>query len=475
MLPTTVVIPTVGRPSLGVLLRSLRESRGPRPADVIVVDDSATRSGPAAARNRGWRRARTPWVSFLDDDVIVGPDWLQRLAEDLATAADDVAGSQGRVTVPLPEHRRPTDWERSTAGLEAGRWITADLTYRREALAAAGGFDERFPRAYREDSDLALRVRAAGGLLVRGGRGIVHPVRPAGFWTSVKVQAGNADDVLMRRLHGPDWRAQAGAGPGRRRAHLVTTALGAGALLATAAGRHRAAAMAAAGWLAATGDFAVGRITPGPRDPAEIVMMLVTSAVIPPAAMWHTARGWWRHRGAGQWRGVPELVLLDRDGTLVRDVPYNGDPELVDPMPGAEAALGRLRAAGVRLGVVTNQSGVARGLLAEDDVERVNTRVEQLLGPFDVWRVCPHGPGDGCGCRKPAAGMVLAACAELGVEPARCVVIGDIGADVDAAEAAGATGLLVPGPQTRSAEVSAARHVAPDLGRAVETVLGGAW
>ncbi|RIQ12393.1 glycosyltransferase family 2 protein, partial [Jiangella rhizosphaerae] len=213
-LPTTVVVPTIGRPSLDALLRSLRDSDGPRPAEVIVVDDSGTRAGPAAARNRGWRRARTPWVSFLDDDVIVERDWLARLAEDLAAAGDDVAGSQGRVTVPLPAGRRPTDWERGTAGLRTARWITADMTYRRSALAEAGGFDERFPRAYREDSDLALRVQDAGGRLVRGRRGIVHPVRPAGFWASVRAQAGNADDVLMRRLHGPDWRERAGAGPG---------------------------------------------------------------------------------------------------------------------------------------------------------------------------------------------------------------------------------------------------------------------
>ncbi|TDD69538.1 HAD-IIIA family hydrolase [Jiangella aurantiaca] len=475
VLPTTVVVPTIGRPSLDVLLRSLRESAGPRPADVIVVDDSETRSGPAAARNRGWRRARTPWVSFLDDDVIAEPDWLARLAGDIAAAGPDVAGSQGHVTVPLPARRRPTDWERGTAGLQDARWITADMSYRRSALVAAGGFDERFPRAYREDADLALRVQDAGGRLVHGRRGVVHPVRPAGFWASVRAQAGNADDVLMRRLHGPDWRERAGAGPGRRRAHLATTAAAAGALALAATGQRRAAGAAAAGWLAATARFAGRRIAPGPGDPAELARMLLTSAVIPPAAAWHAAAGWLRHRGAGPWRGVPDLVLLDRDGTLIHDVPYNGDPERVEPLPGAADALDRLRAAGVRVGVVTNQSGIARGLLTEDDVERVGKRVEQLLGPFDVWRSCPHGPDDGCGCRKPAPGMVASACAELGVPPDRCVVIGDIGADVAAAEAAGATGVLVPGPQTRPEEVAAARHTAPDLGTAADALLGGAW
>lgn len=146
--------------------------------------------------------------------------------------------------------------------------------------------------------------------------------------------------------------------------------------------------------------------------------------------------------------GLPAAVLFDRDGTLVHDVPYNGDPELVVPVPGARWAVAALRAEGVALGVVTNQSGVGRGLLDRRAVLAVADRVERLLGPFDVWAVCPHAPADGCRCRKPAPGLVEAAAAELGVEPARAVVIGDRASDVEAAEAAGATGLLV-GPDGR--------------------------
>src|SRR5207244_2431964 len=114
-----------------------------------------------------------------------------------------------------------------------------------------------------------------------------------------------------------------------------------------------------------------------------------------------------------------------RDGTLIHDVPYNGDPAKMTPMPGARAALDLARRHGLRLGVVTNQSGVARGRLTPEQVGAVNDRVTELLGPFGSWQVCPHGPGDGCRCRKPAAGMILQAAAELGVAPAECVVIGD--------------------------------------------------
>jgi HAD superfamily hydrolase (TIGR01662 family) len=156
-------------------------------------------------------------------------------------------------------------------------------------------------------------------------------------------------------------------------------------------------------------------------------------------------------------------VLFDRDGTLVDDVPYNGDPDLVTLRPGARAAVDLLRARGIRLGIVSNQSGVGRGLLTGEQVRRVHERVVDLLGPFDDIRYCPHVPEDGCGCRKPAPGMVIAACAALGVTPASAVVIGDIGADVGAATAAGATPILVPTPVTRREEVASAPLVAPDL------------
>src|SRR3954466_12694337 len=286
----TVVVPTIGRPSLDVLLDALAAASGPRPDELILVDDrphgEALRparpgrppvrvvrtggGGPARARNLGWRTARTEWVAFLDDDVVPDPDWYERLEQDLTGLPGDVAGSQGRVRVPLPADRRPTDWERGTAGLATSSWITADLAYRRSALAAVGGFDERFPRAFREDSDLALRVMDAGGRLVRGERWVTHPVRPADRWISLRVQAGNADDGLTRRLHGPTRRKRARAALGRRPQHLAITAAALGAV-GLAARRPRGAALAAVAWAAGTAEFAWARIGPGPRTRDETV------------------------------------------------------------------------------------------------------------------------------------------------------------------------------------------------------------
>jgi D-glycero-D-manno-heptose 1,7-bisphosphate phosphatase len=143
-------------------------------------------------------------------------------------------------------------------------------------------------------------------------------------------------------------------------------------------------------------------------------------------------------------------------------------------MPGALEAVSRLRRAEVPVAVVTNQSGVAKGLLSPDDMDQVNARVEELLGPFDAWAICVHDDGDGCTCRKPAPGLVIRAAAVLDVSPRDCVVVGDIGRDMEAARAAGARGILVPTQVTRPEEIEQAAEVAGDLTDVVDRVLGDA-
>ena len=153
-------------------------------------------------------------------------------------------------------------------------------------------------------------------------------------------------------------------------------------------------------------------------------------------------------------------VLFDRDGTLIIDVPYLNDPDGVRPVPQARRVLDRLRARDIAVGVVSNQSGVGRGLITDEQLDRVNARVAELLGPFDTFQVCRHAPETGCACRKPAPGMITAAARDLDLDPSQCLVVGDIGADVQAALAAGAPAVLVPTAVTRPEEVAWARRVA---------------
>lgn len=496
-----LVVPTIGRPSLSRLLEALAPQLAGSGIQVLVVDDrrdpssplplpafatalSGRGNGPAAARNRGWRAADASWIAFLDDDVVPASDWIERLGAELPQLPRTVGASQGRVRVPLPAGRRPTDWERSVAGLEGAPWITADMAFRRDALAAAGGFDERFGGAYREDTDLALRLLRAGWQISHSERVSSHPVPEAGFWASVRRQRGNADDVLMRALHGRHWRNWGGAGRGRLRHHLLSAGALAGAATAAVTGRRRAAATLAAAGLGAIAELAAARTAAGPRTRREGTRMAATSAVLPLAAS-----AWWavgiarlpRLLAAGgpqpsgglkPGRPSPQAVLFDRDDTLLVDVPYNGDPSRAIPMPGARRALMRLRAAGLRLAVISNQSGVARGLIEVEQVEAVNREAERLLGPIEEWIFCPHGPADGCECRKPAPGMVLEAAARLGVRPEDCVVIGDIAADVQAAQAAGAAAILVPTERTEAEDLRRSPRVAATIEAAVDLLLG---
>lgn len=497
-----VAVPTVGRPSLSVLLDTLAGGQGPEPTQILLVDDrrdvreplpvevpEALRdtvkvlrgpgAGPAAARNVAWQASDAAWVAFLDDDVVPDGDWPARLSADLADLPPDVAGSQGNIRVPRPagpdgSPRRPTDWERNTAALEEARWATADLAYRRATLEALGGFDERFARAYREDADLGLRMVASGRRIVTGSRTVTHPVRPADRWVSVRAQAGNADDPLMRARHGPTWREDAGALPGRRPRHLATTLAGLAGLVGLVTGRRRLALAGLGGWVIGTAELAWARIAPGPRTPDEVATMLATSAVLPAAATRHWLRGLAASRATAPCRAAPpKAVLCDRDGTLVDDVAYNGEPDRVRPRPGVHAGLERLRQAGCDLAVVTNQSGVGRGMLTDAQVDEVNRRIEGHLGPLGPWLVCPHAPDEGCTCRKPAPGLVTEAARSLGHAPADCVVIGDIGADVEAARAAGARSVLVPTERTRADEIAAAAVIADSFDAAVLAVLEG--
>jgi hypothetical protein len=370
-----VVVATVGRPSLAALLTALAAGTGPLPEQVLLVDDRrpaerARRAllaepaaavptalagrvhvvrgpgrGPAAARNAGWRAAAAPWVAFLDDDVVPEPGWRALLAADLAAAPPDLAGSQGRVRVPLPAGRRPTDWERNVRGLEVARWATADLAYRRAALLAAGGFDERFTRAYREDADLGLRLTGAGWRIHQGRRTVAHPVRPAGPLVSLGLQAGNADDVLAFALHGRGWRHAAGVPTGRRPVHLAIAAAGLAGVAGVALRRRRLAALGAAGWLAGTAELALARVAPGPKTPREVAAMVGTSALLPAAAAWHWLAGIALHRRLLLARLLgPDAVLIrvpvpppstdDGRGPLRRATP--GRPAALDGPPTVE-------------------------------------------------------------------------------------------------------------------------------------------
>jgi histidinol-phosphate phosphatase family protein len=175
-------------------------------------------------------------------------------------------------------------------------------------------------------------------------------------------------------------------------------------------------------------------------------------------------------------------VFLDRDGTLIDDEHYLSDPEKVRLRPGAARAVKRLRDAGLATVVVTNQSGIARGLFTEADYARVRERLDALLAAqgatLDASYHCPHHPefGEACACRKPGIALFQQAASEHALDLARSAFIGDRFRDVAPAARFGGYGVLVPSPDTPFADMERAREafaVATALDSAVDRVL--AW
>jgi D-glycero-D-manno-heptose 1,7-bisphosphate phosphatase len=174
-------------------------------------------------------------------------------------------------------------------------------------------------------------------------------------------------------------------------------------------------------------------------------------------------------------------VFLDRDGTIIHDEHYLSDPGRVAAIPGAAAAIASLRKAGYVIVVVTNQSGLARGMITSAQYEAVRARTDSLFAaagsPLDATYMCPHHPDvtGPCDCRKPAAGLYRQAARELGLDLGRSTLIGDRCRDIAAATELGANGILVPTAATPGDEIDQARQqatVAPTLAAAVSLVLG---
>lgn len=314
-LQVSVVVPTYSRPKLlercldalaaQTLPRGEYEvvvvSDGPDPRTNAAVRRSAMavrhlelrqRSGPAAARNAGSRAAESPIVAFTDDDTVPDPTWLEAGLAEIAAGADAVAGS---VVMPLSDS--PTDYERDAARLAAAEFVTANCFVTREMLHTVGGFDERFTLPWREDSDLHFRLLEHGAVVRRApGALVVHPVRAADWGVSIAQQRKVLFDALLYKKHPRLYRQRIRRMP-RFDYYAIVAALLA-ALGGVAFDAPAVAAAAAAVWLALTVRFAASRLAGTRRAWRHVGEMLVTSAAIPPLAVF------WRLVGAARFRVV---------------------------------------------------------------------------------------------------------------------------------------------------------------------------
>ena len=166
-----------------------------------------------------------------------------------------------------------------------------------------------------------------------------------------------------------------------------------------------------------------------------------------------------------------QVLLVDRDGLLIKNHPYLADPEKVVVLDGVAEALSLARERGFRIAVISNQSGIARDLISWRELYCVNQLVEELLGPFEGWFLCTHLPNAGCACRKPAPGLIVRAAEALRVPVGDCFMAGDRLSDVEAAFRAGTRGGLVPTPDTPVEEIALSPKVFPTLTQLVESLI----
>ncbi len=314
-----VVIATYRRPDL--LRRCLdalaRQTLAGSEYEVIVVDDGHTADtrevvldfdarhggapafrylesqgtrGPAGARNVGWRHAHAPLIAFTDDDTVPASAWLE---EGCQAMSGPWVAVGGRLVVPL--EGEPTDHARNTQGLEKAEFATANAFVRRDALRKIGGFDERYTRAWREDSDLQFTLmRECGPVGWASSAVVMHPVRPVPWGFSLKTQANVFFDALLFKKHPALYRSRIRPRPPWRYYLIVLCALA--SLVLALAGQGGLAVAAVALALGAVAVFAIERLSGTAHTPAHIAEMLLTSMAIPFLSVY------WRVKGALHFR-----------------------------------------------------------------------------------------------------------------------------------------------------------------------------
>jgi GT2 family glycosyltransferase len=318
-LRVSVVVPTYRRPELlGRCLASLAaQTMQAEDYEVIIADDAASDAtrhqveefarnnllairyvpivgahGPAAARNAGWRAANAPLIAFTDDDTRPDLGWLTAGVGALERDPE-LAAVTGQVIVPLPW--RPTDYQRNEAGLETAAFVTANCFCRRDILAALGGFDEHFTSAWREDSDLHFRLLERGAKIRKVPEAlVVHPVRPAPWGVSLRMQRKSQFDALLYKKHPTLYRHHIRRWPPLDYYGIVLAVIT--VFLAAIWEAWLTCGLAFALWTVLMTRFLVRRLRGTSRAPAHVLEMVCTSLFIPFLSIF------WRLYGAVRFR-----------------------------------------------------------------------------------------------------------------------------------------------------------------------------
>ena len=317
----SVVIPTFKRPDLlyrclaalcrqdypGCFFEVVVVSDGPDPQTEAVVQSFASeypdfcitfhslpaRSGPAAARNYGWRRTAGDLVIFTDDDCLPDAGWLAAYWRAYRFHDQRYVAFTGRVTVPVRDC--PTDYEKNVAYLATAEFITANCACSRGALELTGGFDEAFPTAWREDSDLQFKLLTDQIPIFPVSDAVVcHPVRNTSWGVSIFEQRKSMFNALLFKKHPELYRSRIARRPVWNYYVIILASLV--AVLGFALNSPAVGGMALLIWAGALLYFVAKRLNGTDASFSHCAEMVVTSIAIPYLSVYWTIRGALRYK-----------------------------------------------------------------------------------------------------------------------------------------------------------------------------------
>ncbi len=313
----SVIIPTYNRPGLlqNCLEALLEQSFGKADYEIIVVSDGpdsrterlvssladrtpanlkylATRrkGGPAAARNLGWIQSSSELIAFTDDDTVPDRNWLTNIWNHYHQ--EELIAFTGRVIVPLPS--RPTDYERNVYNLETAEFVTANCVCTKTALIRVGGFDERFRMAWREDSDLHFKLIQHDIPIKKIHAVVIHPVRQAPWGISIREQKKGVFNALLYKKYPRLYRQRIKPVPSWNYYVMLFSFLTIPPALIL--GRPDIALGAFGVWMILLIAFVRKRLKETSRAPDHVAEMVITSMIIPFAALYWQFYGAWKFR-----------------------------------------------------------------------------------------------------------------------------------------------------------------------------------
>ncbi|MCE7064929.1 glycosyltransferase family 2 protein [Dyadobacter sp. CY326] len=317
----SVVIPTYRRPELlRRCLEAIRQQICPDCSfEVLVISDGPdpvteslmlefnqnfpdfplkyhplpAKRGPAAARNLGWRKSAGELIVFTDDDCIPASSWLDAYWSAFHLRGKLLIGFTGKVEVPVPE--RPTDYQKNVAHLSTAEFITANCACSRAALELVGGFDEDFPIAWREDSELQFKLLKEQLPIVHVREALVcHPARAASWGTSIRDQQKSMFNALLFKKHPDLYRSKIASGPVWNYYSIIAATLLAFVGLIIHAKALVIAAFVV--WAIAVVSFIIKRLKGTDVSFSHRAEMIITSLVIPYLSVYWTLRGALRYK-----------------------------------------------------------------------------------------------------------------------------------------------------------------------------------